>query len=77
LSGKNPVANPPYNNWSVNQPSPPHDHGDAGDQDLSLRDVTIDGVNGYDFVQTKVEPIANNMPGSLAIVDRNPSVNLA
>jgi len=21
---ENPVANPPYNNWSVNQPSPPH-----------------------------------------------------
>ena len=22
---KNPVNNPPYNNWSVNQPSVPHD----------------------------------------------------
>jgi len=26
----NPVWNPPFNNWSVNQPSPPHDHGDDG-----------------------------------------------
>ena len=23
----NPVENPPYNNWSVNQPSPPHAQG--------------------------------------------------
>ena len=23
----NPVWNPPFNNWSVNQPSPPHIHG--------------------------------------------------
>jgi len=46
------VWNPPFNNWSVNQPSPPHDHGDRGDQDLELRDIIIDGVNGYDLVQT-------------------------
>ena len=52
LSAQNPVANPPYNNWSVNQPSAPHDSGDAGKQDLELRDVVIDGVNGYDLVQT-------------------------
>lgn len=30
----NPVNNPPFNNWSVNQPSVPHDSGDAGTQDL-------------------------------------------
>jgi hypothetical protein len=24
---ENPVVNPPFNNWSVNQPSPPHDSG--------------------------------------------------
>ena len=47
----NPVNNPPYNNWSVNQPSVPHDSGDAGHQDLGVRNIIIDGVNGYDFVQ--------------------------
>lgn len=26
----NPVWNPPFNNWSVNQPSVPHEHGDDG-----------------------------------------------
>ena len=31
LNEKNPVYNPPMNNWSVNQPSPPHQHGLAGD----------------------------------------------
>ena len=30
----NPVVNPPFNNWSVNQPSPPHDIGMAGKADL-------------------------------------------
>ena len=53
LNAENPVWNPPFNNWSVNQPSPPHDHGDKGDQDLELRDIIIDGVNGYDLVQTR------------------------
>jgi len=76
LKAENPVANPPYNNWSVNQPSPIHDSGDAGNQDLSLRDVTIDGVNGYNLVQ--IEPLGKeNKPGNLAVTDRNPSVNLA
>lgn len=46
----NPVVNPPFNNWSVNQPSVPHDSGDRGDQDLELRDLVIDGVNGFDLV---------------------------
>lgn len=49
---ENPVLNPPFNNWSVNQPSPPHDSGLKGVEDLSLRDLTIDGINGYDLVQT-------------------------
>ena len=49
----NPVVNPPFNNWSVNQPSPPHAHGDNGYQDLELRDLIIEGVNGYDLVQTE------------------------
>jgi len=56
----NPVNNPPYNNWSVNQPSVPHDSGDAGHQDLGVRNIIIDGVNGYDFVQLN-NPV-NNPP---------------
>jgi len=76
LDAQNPVANPPYNNWSVNQPSAPHDHGDAGKQDLELRDVVIDGVNGYDLVQTKstIVPLGSeNKPGNLVVTDRNPA----
>jgi hypothetical protein len=46
----NPVVNPPFNNWSVNQPSPPHQHGMRGNEDLGLRHMILDGVN-YDFVQ--------------------------
>ena len=48
----NPTENPPMNNWSVNQPSPPHAKGLAGKTDLGLRDLTIDGVDGFDLVQT-------------------------
>ena len=62
LKTQNPVLNPPYNNWSVNQPSPPHDHGLAGHEDLYLRDMVIDGVNGYDLVQTgqkNFNPVVN------------------
>jgi len=29
----NPVVNPPFNNWSVNQPFPPHDIGLEGKAD--------------------------------------------
>lgn len=49
----NPVDNPPYNNWSVNQPSPPHDVGLYGKEDLGLRGITIDGIDGYSLLQTK------------------------
>ena len=49
----NPVVNPPFNNWSANQPTVSHDSGDAGMADLGLRNLIIDGVNGYDFAQTK------------------------
>ena len=45
---QNPVNNPPYNNWSVNQPSVPHNKGMKGNEDLEQRDIIIDGVN-YDF----------------------------
>jgi hypothetical protein len=47
----NPVENPPFNNWSVNQPSPPHDRGMRGNEDLGLRDIVIDGINGFSLVQ--------------------------
>jgi len=72
----NPVNNPPFNNWSVNQPSPVHDSGDKGDQNLDLRDIVIDGVNGYDLVQThaKIVPLGQeNKPGNLKVTDRNPA----
>ena len=52
LQLSNPTENPPMNNWSVNQPSPPHSKGLAGKTDLGLRDLTIDGVDGFDLVQT-------------------------
>merc|ERR1712151_1019446 len=56
---KNPVVNPPFNNWSVNQPSPPHDHGMRGNEDLGQREIIIDGVN-YDFVQVNAQnPVVN------------------
>ena len=40
----NPVNNPPFNNWSVNQPSVPHDHGLAGKADLG-QNIIVDGHN--------------------------------
>ena len=58
----NPVENPPFNNWSVNQPSPPHRRGMKGKEDLGLRDITIDGINGYAFAQTNQDmsnPVEN------------------
>ena len=47
----NPVVNPPFNNWSVNQPSVTHAKGMNGDEDVGLRNIIIDGVNGFDLVQ--------------------------
>jgi len=38
----NPVVNPPFNNWSVNQPSVPHEHGLSAYQDLG-QNIIIDG----------------------------------
>jgi len=47
---ENPVYNPPFNNWSVNQPSPHHiQHASTGKEDLELRDMIIEGVNGFDI----------------------------
>merc|ERR1712166_610908 len=53
----NPVVNPPFNNWSTNQPSAPHDWGMTGNEDLGQREIIIDGVN-YDFVQIN-NPVVN------------------
>jgi hypothetical protein len=39
---ENPVVNPPFNNWSVNQPSPPHQHGLDGKADLG-QNILVDG----------------------------------
>jgi len=50
------------NNWSVNQPSPPHISGMKGNEDLKLRDITIDGVNGFAFVQENSENPVENPP---------------
>jgi hypothetical protein len=38
----NPVVNPPFNNWSVNQPSPPHQRGLEGKADLG-QNILVDG----------------------------------
>ena len=42
LDSWNPVNNPPFNNWSVNQPSVPHDHGLNGREDLG-QNIIVDG----------------------------------
>jgi|LauGreDrversion4_2_1035121.scaffolds.fasta_scaffold229829_2 hypothetical protein len=55
---KNPVVNPPFNNWSVNQPSVTHAKGLNGDEDVGLRNLIIDGVNGFDLVQLN-NPVVN------------------
>ncbi len=38
----NPVENPPFNNWSVNQPSVPHISGLNGFADLN-QNIIVDG----------------------------------
>ena len=42
LDSKNPVTNPPFNNWSVNQPAVPHANGLAGKADLG-QNIIVDG----------------------------------
>ena len=41
-NSKNPVWNPPFNNWSVNQPSPPHATGLNAYEDLG-QNIIVDG----------------------------------
>ena len=42
LSARNPVFNPPMNNWSVNQPQRLHDAGWPADADYN-QDIIVDG----------------------------------
>jgi hypothetical protein len=42
LEARNPVHNPPYNNWSVNQPAVDHDAGWAAGADFQ-QDIIVDG----------------------------------
>lgn len=42
LAARNPVENPPFNNWSVNQPAVPHDKGWAAGADFG-QDMIVDG----------------------------------
>ena len=52
---ENPVVNPPFNNWSVNQPSPPHQRGLDGEADLG-QNILVDG-HPVHFVQISDEPL--------------------
>jgi len=47
---QNPVDNPPFNNWSVNQPSVTHDIGMAGKADLG-QEIIVDGHHVH-YLQT-------------------------
>ena len=42
IQTENPVVNPPFNNWSINQPSVKHARGLDGDADLG-QNMIIDG----------------------------------
>ena len=58
----NPVVNPPYNNWSVNQPSPPHQIGVAGKADLG-QEIIVDGHHvHYLQIESEGMTIAQVMP---------------
>jgi hypothetical protein len=46
---ENPVVNPPFNNWSTNQPSVVHDVGLTGKADLG-QEIIVDGHHVH-FVQ--------------------------
>ena len=48
---ENPVVNPPFNNWSVNQPSRPHDQGMQGTEDLG-QNIIVDGTRVH-YAQNK------------------------
>ena len=67
---QNPVENPPMNNWSVNQPSPPHAKGMGGKDTLGFNMV----VEGHKIALSQILPINQEMnkPGNFLIKERNP-----
>ena len=80
---ENPVVNPPFNNWSVNQPSPPHQTGLDGKADLG-QNIIVDG-HAVHFAQ-QPRQIVNlaqigmlpmdyevNQPGNMLIRERDPN----
>merc|ERR1711862_373806 len=77
-NAENPVVNPPFNNWSVNQPTVPHDSGLAGNADLG-QNIIVDG-HPVHFAQAdkpttlaQIIPLttSQNQPGNFAIADKN------
>ena len=85
----NPVVNPPFNNWSVNQPSVPHDHGLEGKADLG-QNIIVDGhpihfaqqqpKHGVNLAQIIPMDTKTNQPGNFAVKERDPDhsiLNLA
>merc|ERR1712166_1723108 len=43
LNAQNPVNNPPWNNWSVNQPTVPHNHGLSAKADMG-QNIIVEGT---------------------------------
>merc|ERR1712166_1360177 len=43
LNTQNPVNNPPWNNWSVNQPTVPHNHGLYAKADMG-QNIIVEGT---------------------------------
>ena len=75
---ENPVVNPPFNNWSVNQPSVPHDHGMNAYEDLG-QNIIVDGhpihynkKNKKDATQfAQFIPVSEqeNQPGNFKVLE--------
>jgi len=61
----NPVVNPPFNNWSVNQPSPPHQIGNAGKADLG-QEIIVDGHHVH-YLQTDSQINMQDPPENLGM----------
>jgi hypothetical protein len=73
---ENPVVNPPFNNWSVNQPTVPHQSGLPGDFDMGQH-IIVDGhavqfakVIPSNMVLTQVQKV-DNAPGVFIIKDQD------
>ena len=75
---QNPVENPPLNNWSVNQPAVPHEHGLPGKVDLG-QNIIVDGHHVHYAQQTKPTRLAQlipmskrqNVPGNFLVQERD------